>query len=186
MEPAAARFEFPQAFCCNCGAAECSQELQDTRVTRYFGVGGVETTFQLGIPICAACRKTTRRRPPTLFRRLLIFALVLAVIFLAWLALASVVMLPAWLADQVFLASAACAVLVCVLSWRLRQPKPPQTSYFQPVRIEAVNVEVTDVMTGAGRVAHIVFSFTNPAYLEAFRGANQEAIAAKFLAARKA
>src|SRR5688572_25310067 len=186
MDAAAARFEFPQVFCCNCGAAECSQVLQDTRVTRYFGVGGVATALQLAIPVCAACRKTTRRRPPTLFRRLLLCALVLAVIFLAWLALAAVVLLPAWLDDRLFMASIACAVLVCASLWRLRQPRPPQTSYFQPVRIEAVNVEVTDVMTGAGRVAHIVFAFTNPAYLEAFRDANREAIAAEFLAARKA
>jgi hypothetical protein len=186
MEAAAARFEFPQPFCCNCGATECAQVLQDTRVTRYFGIGGVETAFQLAIPICAACRKTTRRRPPTLFRRLLMFSLVLAVLFLAWLALASLVLLPAWLADQLFVVSVACAALVCIVFWRLRQPRPPQTSYFQPVRIVAVNVEVTDVMTGSGRVAHIAFSFTNPAYFETFRAANQEAIAAKFLTVRKA
>lgn len=177
---------FPAVFCCNCGDTNCIAEIQDTRVTRYFGIGGTETIFHLPVPVCAACRRSTRRRAPGFFARLLVFALAVGAFFLACVMIASLVMLPEWLGTHLFAISAGLAVLLLVLVFRLRRPKPPQTSFYQPVRIKDVRVHVTDVMNGYGQVAFMKLAFTNPDYLNAFANANREAISAGHVAAVKA
>jgi len=40
MEVQSPALVFPTGFCCNCGDTNCVAEAQDTRVTRYFGIGG--------------------------------------------------------------------------------------------------------------------------------------------------
>jgi hypothetical protein len=177
---------FPAAFCCNCGATNCVSEIQDTRVTRYFGIGGTETIFHLPVPVCAACRRSTRRRAPGFFARLLVLALAVGVFFLALLMFASMVTLPDWIGAHLFGISVGLAVLLMVLILRLRRPKAPQTSFYQPVRIKEVRVHVTDVMNGYGQVAFMKLAFTNPEYLNVFTNANREAIRIGTLAAVKA
>src|SRR5215510_14560840 len=88
---------FPANFCCNCGNTQCVSEVQDTRITRFFGIGGTDTTYHLHIPVCATCRRTTRRRPAGFFRALLVLALVIATLFVAMLILSSHVQLPLWI-----------------------------------------------------------------------------------------
>ena len=39
MEVENPQLGFPASFCCNCGATDCQSEIQDTRVTRFFGIG---------------------------------------------------------------------------------------------------------------------------------------------------
>jgi len=177
---------FPAAFCCNCGDTNCVSEIQDTRVTRYFGIGGSETIFHLPVPVCAACRRSTRRRAPGFFARLLVLALTVGVFFLALLMLASIVMLPDWIGTHLFGISVGLAGLLMLLVLKLRRPKPPKTSFYQPVRIKEVRVHVTDVMNGYGQVAFMKLAFTNPAYLNLFSDANREAIRIGTLAAVKA
>ena len=177
---------FPTAFCCNCGAIDCVNEVQDTRVTRYFGIGGTETTFQLPVPVCAGCRPTTRRRPAGFFARLLVLAVAVCVLFLALIALGSAVQLPLWMAQNMFAISVLLGALVTVLFYRLRRPKSPRTSFYQPVRIKLANVRVTDVMKGDGHVAFIKLAFTNPEYRNIFENANRDAIKAGHIAAVKA
>jgi hypothetical protein len=177
---------FPAAFCCNCGATNCVSEIQDTRVTRYFGIGGSETIFHLPVPVCAACRRSTRRRAPGFFARLLVLALAVGVFFLALLMFASMVTLPDWIGAHLFGISVGLAVLLLVLVVRLRRPKPPQTSFYQPVRIKEVRVHVTDVMNGYGQVAFMKLAFTNSAYLDVFTTTNRDAIRIGTLAAVKA
>ena len=177
---------FPSAFCCNCGDTNCVNEIQDTRITRYFGIGGTETTFQLPIPVCAACRRSTRRRPPGLFARLLVLALAISAFFLALIMFASIVMLPDWLGAHLFGISVGLGVLLMLLVLKLRRPRPPKTSFYQPVRIKVVRVQVTDVMHGYGHVAFMKLAFTNPEYLNVFVNANRDAIAAGHVAAVKA
>src|SRR5262249_7755749 len=126
---------FPSTFCCNCGDVNCMTEIQDTKVTRYYGVGGIETTFQLPIPICAACLKTTRRRPQGWFSRLLIWAVTVCVVFFGLIILGEKFTLPAWGSEHMFGISVGIALVLVVLFYRLRRPKPPQTSFYQPVRI---------------------------------------------------
>src|ERR1041384_4713905 len=142
---------FPAAFCCNCGDIDCIAEIQDTRVTRYFGIGGVETTFQLPIPICAACRKTTRRRPSGWFARLLVWGVVSCVAFGALIALGEYTTLPLWMSEHLFAIGALLALLLVVLFYRFRRPTPPQTSFYQPVRLKQASVQFGE---GAG---HVVF-----------------------------
>jgi hypothetical protein len=177
---------FPTTFCCNCGDTNCVAEIQDTRVTRYFGIGGTETTFQLPVPICAACRRSTRRRPQGFFAKLLIIAVSTAVAFLALIMLGSTVELPVWIVEHMFALSFVLALLLMAGIWRLRRPKPPKTSFYQPVRIKEANVQLTDLMSGSGHVVFMKLAFTNPDYLHAFVNANSEAIAARQIAVVKA
>ena len=176
---------FPTAFCCNCGDTNCVPEIQDTRVTRYFGISGTETVFQLPVPVCAGCRRSTRRRAPGLFAQLLVLALVVGAFFLALVMFASIVMLPEWIGAHLFGISVGLAVVLMALLLRLRRPKSPQTSFYQPVRIKDVRVQVTDVMNGYGHVAYMKLGFTNPDYLNVFVNANRDALSAGNIAAVK-
>jgi uncharacterized protein (DUF983 family) len=186
MQVESPQLNFPKMFCCNCGDTNCVTEMQDTRVTRYFGLGGTETTFRLPVPVCAACRRSTRRRPQGFFAMLLIVALGTAVAFLALLMLGSTAALPLWIAEHTLALSAALALAIMTGVWRLRRPKLPMTSFYQPVRIKEARVLLTEVMSGAGHVAYLKLAFTNPDYLNVFVNANRDAIAAGHLAAVKA
>ena len=173
---------FPTTFCCNCGDINCMTQIQDTRVTRYFGLGGVETTFQLPIPVCAACLKTTRRRPSGWFSRLLVWALSTCVVFFALIILGENFVLPIWVVEHMFAIAAGVALLLVVLFYRLRRPRHPQTSYYQPVRIRQASVNFGDA---SGQVSFMKLAFTNHEYLNVFTTANRDAIQAKTLAAVK-
>jgi hypothetical protein len=186
MQVDSPQLNFPKMFCCNCGATNCVTEIQDTRVTRYFGLGGSETTFRLPVPVCAACRRSTRRRPQGFFAKLLIFALGTGVAFLALIMLGSTVTLPLWIEGHRFAWSAGLAFAILAGIWRLRRPKPPMTSFYQPVRILDANVQLSELMSGAGQVAYLKLAFTNPDYLHMFVNANRDAIAAGHIAAVKA
>lgn len=186
MDVAGPPLIFPTGFCCNCGALDCVPEVQDTRVTRYFGIGGTETTFHLPVPVCARCRRSTRRRPPGFFARVLVLGLCIAVAFLMLVMLGLSVEYPEWLRLHLFAVSVAVALVAFTLLSRLRRPKPPQTSFYQPVRIRQANVAVSDMANGAGRVLFMKLAFTNPDYLNVFRNANREAIAAGGIAAVQA
>jgi hypothetical protein len=177
---------FPMTFCCNCGDTNCVNEIQDTRVTRYFGVGGTETTFQLPVPVCAACRRSTRRRPQGFFSKFLLVALGTAVAFLALALLGTTLELPLWIGEHLFVISVCLALALMILVWRLRRPKPPQTSFYQPVRIKKADVQLTDLMSGEGHVAFMKLAFTNPDYLNVFVNANRDAITSGHVAAVKA
>lgn len=183
MQVQSPQLNFPATFCCNCGDINCQLENQDTRITRYFFLAGTETTFNLSIPVCAACLKTTRRRPPGVFSRFLIFAITACVVFGGMIALGENVALPLWAAEHLFAISAVLALVLVVLFYRLRRPKPPQTSFYQPVRIRSA-----DVRFGGehGQVAFMKLAFTNHEYLNVFATANRDAIKAKTLAAVKA
>lgn len=174
---------FPTTFCCNCGDTNCMTEIQDTRVTRYYGVGGVETTFQLPIPVCVACLKSTRRRPSGWFSRLLVWAVTSCVVFGGSIALAMNVTLPAWARDHLFAISAGLALVLVVLFYRMRRPQPPQTSFYQPVRIKEASVRFGD---DGGQIGYMKLAFTNHDYLNVFTTANRDAIEARSLAAVKA
>jgi hypothetical protein len=171
---------FPATFCCNCGDTNCVNEIQDTRVTRYFGMAGTETTFQLAIPVCASCRKSTRRRPAGMFSRLLVWALTSCVLFGLLIILGENLTLPVWASQHLFAIAAGASLVLVVLFYRLRRPRSPQTSYYQPVRIREANVQFGE---GYGRVVFMKLAFTNHEYLNVFSTANREAIRAKRLAA---
>jgi hypothetical protein len=180
------QLNFPKMFCCNCGDTNCAVEIQHTRVTRYFGLGGTDTTFQLPVPVCAACRRSTRRRPQGFFVQLAIVALGTGLAFLAMIMLGSMFALPLWIAEHRFALSAGLALAIMIGIWRLRRPKPPKTSFYQPVRIKEAQVQLTELMSSAGQVAFMKLAFTNTDYLNVFVNANRDAIAARQLAAVKA
>lgn len=177
---------FPTGFCCNCGDTNCMNELQDTRVTRHFGIGGTETTFQLSVPVCAACRKTTRRRPAGFFGRLLVLAVLVCTWFLALILLGSYYTLPLWIGDHMLMVSAVLGLIVTIVFYRLRRAKPPKTSFYQPVRIKEANVHFAGIMSGPGQVVFMKLAFTNPDYLNVFSNANREAIQSGLLSVVRA
>jgi len=166
--------DFPTAFCCNCGSTACAHEIQDTQVSRFIRLGGDETTFHLPVPVCAACRRTTRRRPVSLVGRLLVLIGVVGVLFLLLLWLGSHKNLPVWVGLHVFSISVVAGLLLTFFFYRLRRASPPQTSFYQPVRVRDVKVRIAE--QGQGRVMFMKLAFTNPEYLELFRNANRQAI----------
>jgi len=174
MEVQSPALVFPTGFCCNCGDTNCVAEAQDTRVTRYFGIGGTETTFQLSVPICAACRKTTRRRPAGFFSRLLVFALLVCAWFLALILLGSPTW-PLWIVDHMFMISVVLGLTVTIVFYRLRRAKPPKAS-----------VHFAGLMSGPGQVQFMKLAFTNPDYLNVFSNANRDAIQAGHIAVVRA
>ncbi len=186
MEPTSPALTFPTSFCCNCGDLNCATEMQDTRVTRYFGIGGTETTFRLPVPVCAGCRRSTRRRPQGFFAQLLLTAAGTAVALLVFVALGSRVELPLWIVEHRFGLSVALAILVSLGLWRLRRPKPPKTSFYQPVRIKSADLQMADVASGSSQVVYMKLAFTNSDYLNIFVNANRDAIKAGRLAVVKA
>jgi hypothetical protein len=182
MEVGAPQMSFPAAFCCNCGAPDCQSEVQDTRVTRYFGLGRTSATFQLPVPVCVRCRRSTGRRPPGFFARLLLFVICLAVSFLLFVLLNYSLFYSEWLLRHILVFTVVFSVVAFVLLTRLRRPKPPQTSFYQPVRIKAATIAVSHVEGATSRVAFMKLAFTNPEYLLRFRDANRDAIEAGSIA----
>ena len=183
MEIESPQLGFPQSFCCNCGVTDCASETQSTRVTHFFSIGGTETTFKLSVPVCARCRKTLRRRPAGFFSRLGVLGLSLAAIFLALYAFGT--SLPPWIGGNIVAISIILALVFSFVFYALRRPKPPQTSFYQPVRIRSVRLQVTGLMAGAGQVGFMKLAFTNPDYRNVFVNANQDAINAKRIAVVK-
>jgi hypothetical protein len=186
MEVGGPQMSFPTAFCCNCGALDCQSEVQDTRVTRYFGLGSGETTFHLPVPVCARCLRSTRRRPPGFFARLLLFVICLAVSFLLFVLLNYSLFYSEWLLRHILVFAAVLSVVAFVLLTRLRRPKPPQTSFYQPVRIKLATIAVSHVDGAPSGVRFMKLAFSNPEYLNVFRSANSDAIEAGSIAVVKA
>lgn len=177
---------FPKTFCCNCGSLDCLEEVQETRVSRFFGLHRSETVFRLALPVCALCRRSTRRVPAGFFSRLLALTISLAAWSLAIYLLGLSVVLPAWVVAWRVTIVLVLAIVSVFVFYRFRRPRPPQTSFYQPVRIKQADVRIGDVMGGAGQVAFLKLAFTNPEYLNAFREANLEAVQAGHLAVVRA
>ena len=186
MEVQSPALIFPTNFCCNCGSTDCAHEIQDTQVSRFIRLGGDETTFHLPVPVCSNCKATTRRRPVSLVGRLLVLIGTVGTLFLLLLWLGSNKTLPVWVGLHVFSISATAGLILTFFFYRLRRARPPKTSFYQPVRVRAVKVRIADVAQGQGRVMFMKLSFTNPEYLELFRNANSDAIAAGQVAAVRA
>jgi hypothetical protein len=185
MEVEKPALTFPTAFCCNCGDKDCVNEVQETRVTRFFKIGRTDTTFQLDVPVCAGCRRTTKRRPAGFFSRLGVLLLITSVLFGVSLTLVTTAALPLWV-GYFSAGSIALGLILTVVFYRLRRPKPPQTSFYQPVRIREAKLQFTGLMAGAGHVGYMKLAFTNPEYLDVFVNANQDAIKAKHVSVVKA
>jgi hypothetical protein len=178
-------YSFPQAFCCNCGALDCAKVLQHSRVTRNFSWGARETTFELPVPVCAACKRTTRRHPAGFLVRLGVLVLAFAAVYLLLFLLAQAILLPLWAGERLFTLSAVLAALLVLGFYLLRRPRPPQTSFYQPVRICEVKVQVPDVPSARADVVYMKLAFTNPDYLNVFANANRDSIQSGFLKAVK-
>jgi hypothetical protein len=181
MDPQVPELAFPSSFCCNCGELNCQGEVQDTRVTRFFGIRGTESTFHLQLPVCVACRKTLRRRPPGFFSMLFVLAVATGVALLVGYALSKSFQWPAWMElHRITIGAVLGAIAAFVFYW-LRSARPPKTSFYQPVRVKQAKVQFGGVMGGPGHVAFLKLAFTNPDYLNVFMSANREAIQAGHL-----
>jgi hypothetical protein len=183
VEVQAPLLNFPPAFCCNCGNTDCTPELQDTRITRAFLPARTETTFKLPIPVCAACRPSTRRRPLSGSAKLPIWLASSVVVFAALTLLTLGRTPPHWISAYLWVISAALALGLLMLIFRLRRPRHPQTSWYQPVRIRQAQVRFEE---SGGQVSFMKLAFTNHEYLNVFTTANRDAIQARTLAAVKA
>ena len=178
MESQVPELAFPTSFCCNCGELNCQIEVQDTRVTRFFGIRGTDSTFHLTLPVCSACRKTLQRRPPGFFSMLFVFAVGTGLALLLGYVLSQSMQYPAWMVTNRVTIGAVLGIIVAIIFYRLRSARPPRTSFYQPVRIKQARVRFGGVMGGPGHVAFLRLAFTNPDYLNVFMNANHEAIKA--------
>ena len=176
---------FPTTFCCNCGDRNCEPQVQETRVWRFFGIKKSDTTFHLDVPVCAGCRRSTKRKPAGFFSRLSVLLLITGTLFGISLTLVNAAVLPLWFKYFVG-GSVFFGVVLTWLFYRFRRPKPPQTSFYQPVRIKEARLQFAGLMAGAGNVGFMKLAFTNPDYLTEFVNANQDAIKAKHVSAVKA
>lgn len=128
MQPS--QLNFPAAFCCNCGDTNCQTEIQHTRVMRLFGRRGLDTHFELAIPVCQACVRTTRRHPTSGLLRLLAFIATAGIVFgLLQIFERTVASWPLWLSGNGFANTAALslatALLIIAVFYGLRRPVPP-------------------------------------------------------------
>ena len=177
---------FPASFCCNCGATDCTSQIQETRITRFFGIGNKETTFNLSVPVCSRCQRTIRRKPAGFYSRLFVLMASFVAAFVGFFSLGLSLTWPMFVGVNLLIVSAVVAILFTAVFYLLRRPKAPQTSFYQPVRIKNVRLQVTGLMAGEGQVGFMRLAFTNPDYRNVFANANSEAIKAKRIAVTKA
>lgn len=177
-------FAFPTSRCCNCGGKTAlSVKPQDTKLTRYIGIGGTEVTLSLPLCVCARCAPTLRRRPPTWFTRVLTWLALGAALFLAAVTLGEPMLsgLGAWFNGNLFPISLAVSAAVMGLAIRLRQPGHDQSSFFQPVRLLDVNRRFNSPY-----IEGVALSFSNAAYLRDFVQLNAEGLKAGYIQAHQA
>ena len=168
-------FTFPEKCCANCGTiVALDQYQQDTRVTTFLFLGGSELKFSLPVTACPKCAPTLARRPLSLANKILIALLVSG-------ALAAVALLAITIGDvsipvisaHPFLASLIAGATLSAVYFSFHRTVPPQTSYYQPVRISKISRKFSD-----GRVQNMTFAFTNRMYGQAFAKENQVPIQA--------
>ena len=164
--------KFPTKLCCNCGRTDSLQTVvQDTRVTRYFFLGGSEITFNLQLPFCPECIATARRRPISLVKKLLVFIITFGASVLALTIVAELFLSNKLLPDHIiYLSLGASTAFIFIISF-LRMPTGHQTSFYQPVRITSLKQEF---FSGDVKKANIYF--TNSLYASEFTALNQESI----------
>lgn len=155
----------PLSMCCNCGTTEDVAVLDVELSTRSKG----DAALWMELPFCGACTASADRVRPSSVR---VGLLTLGTFLLTGLPLIFVtrdMRVLGWSTALVVVplfAMAAGAVL-----YFLNQARAPQTSRYQPVMLESLE----HTPDGERQVG---FSFSNPAYADAFASANALEIAA--------
>lgn len=166
-----ATFEFPTDMCCNCATRDTLVPvLQDTRLARYMGMGGVEYRLDIYLPFCNGCAPTAKRRAPTLLHRVLVFGLILPAVLLG----TSVVFVytgAAWLMENAVLVAVGIALGLTVAFYVSQRPSGAQSSVYQPVRILKLRQRFF-----TGEIFCVRFGFTNHAYADRFTSVNHGAV----------
>jgi hypothetical protein len=165
---------FPAEPCANCGTKRDLTVIdQDTKKTSFFILGGTELTFQFPVASCAACSKSLRRRPKSLFANALLSIVVGFVSFAVLLLgiMVSGIEIGVLQGDNLGKVGIGIAVMAFVALPFIQRPGKNQTSYFQPVRVVGLKRRFVD-----GRIERIKFQFTNPEYQQAFASLNADAI----------
>ena len=112
--------------------------------------------------------------PAGFFARLAVLLLAIMAWCLAFYLLGTSVVLPPWFVTHQYTIAATLGAATAAVFYRLRRPKPPKTSFYQPVRIRQADVRFAGVMGGPGQVVFLKLAFTNPEYLNVFLDANRE------------
>lgn len=174
---------FPATRCCNCGATgKLSIREQDTKKTNYLLFAGTELTFKLPLPVCKRCRKSLRRRVPTLLHKFLLLFVVAFVLFLLAVTVGANVLqrVPA-ISNHLF---PFCLLSAFVLLWAFyaaRRPRGNQTSYYQPVRLGKLKRGFV-----SGDIQGVGLRFTNLTYLRDFQQLNKAVIQSGHVLAERA
>lgn len=165
-------FTFPKELCCNCGTREGIEVvMQDTRLTKFFFGGGTEVIFTLPLPFCKRCKASSRRRPTTFIRWVLVFSLFWVFIVFAF-TLIGIGTQAVWFMEHSMLMALFLAIIAVIVLISIRRPRPGQTSYSQPLRITKLKRKFV-----SGEVTGITFWFSNSHYATEFNSLNGPVIA---------
>lgn len=161
-------FKAPLDMCCNCGTTQ-GLSVADTplKKTRYLLLAGTELRFLIELPYCTACRKTAKRFPPGIVHKLLVAALIFAVIMVV-VAVAEIDLNGLVPLAYVPHAAGVLSLALAFCFFALRRAKPPQTSYTQPVTLVALK------QTFSGEIVSLTLGFSNAAYANRFESLNRE------------
>lgn len=174
---------FPASLCPNCGAKDAlTTVVQKTRtVTSFFLVAGTELMLSFPLTVCRQCLPTLERRPLGSVQKLLITALSIAsvAVFLL-LGVTTSQIKSAFVQNHIWVVSVLFGGAVPAVWFGLRRPRDPQTSFYQPVRIRALERKFS------GEIQSITLAFTNKEYLRTFSKLNSAAIKQGYLRATDA
>lgn len=166
---------FPDDLCCNCGSKGSLKTVeQDTRLTKFFGGAGTESTFKFTLPFCERCEASSMRRPKTLFHRLMLFALTFAITATALVIVAGFILDLKSIADNTVYISLGVSLLIVGAQILRQRPGHGQSSYFQPVRIVKLKRKFV-----SGALTAIKLHLSNQEYKAVFGNYNYEAITDK-------
>ena len=165
-------FTTPLTSCCNCGATS-GIELVETPLFHpgFRRDAGREVTIRESFPYCPACRASAGR-----LRHGVLTRMVFAAVFTAFVAVA-VFALARGAAGRLLPLAIVASAVGCGLYFRWRDSDAGGRSYYQPVRLEAL-----ELVADGQAIRHLRLQFFNRCYAQAFSAANAASIRSGFLA----
>jgi hypothetical protein len=160
--------------CCNCGEIQGIQLVETPlKRTSYMLLGGTELILNVDLPYCARCEKTATRYPKGLVAKLLVSAILFFVVMLV------AVLVPfdlgSFVSSHLTLTCAIVAVLLTFTYYSFLKPTGTQTSYYQPVTLDAMKQKFM------GEIVGVTLYCTNADFATRYGVLNKEFISAGFL-----
>jgi hypothetical protein len=175
--------QFPNNLCVNCGATTgLSAQTMDVRSVTYLLFAGTEVKLPLPAAACDSCTPSLSRHPFSPLNKLLVMVLASCAFMVGLLIPMQMGKIgDSFVGHHFMFLSVVLGVGVTLFWFGGKRPKPPQTSYYQPVRLKELKRSFA-----TGEIQAMTLGFTNAGYLRAFTRLNQAAIEGGFLKVLKA